>query len=183
MKDLKQFIKTTIREFLNENWIDKRFNQNPKFLYHLTGEDTINDIKNNGLQIKYSKQHKFENGIYLADSIYTASNYSFLDVNRENYYIIEISFNNLDIEYMKPDDYEMIDLLYEEFLEYEELLNNIGIESENEIYDNIKHIYNSLNYKHSLFICGQLLYTKDIEPSKFSRILTKQETNKFLLKK
>ena len=54
MKDLRQFIKTTIREFLNENWIDKRFNQNPKFLYHLTGEDTINDINNNGLQTMFS---------------------------------------------------------------------------------------------------------------------------------
>lgn len=26
---------------------------------------------------------------------------------------------------MKPDDYEMIDLLYDDFLDYEELLNSI----------------------------------------------------------
>ena len=183
MKDLKQFIKTTLLEFLNENWIDNRYTKNPNYLYHLTGSDTIENVKLNGLDIEFSKQHKFENGIYLADTIYTASNYSFLDVNRENYYIIEIPFQSLDVKYMKPDDYEMFDLLYEEYLDYDELLNSIGVEDKEEIFNNMKHIYNNLDYRHSLFICGQLLYTKNISPKQFSRILSKNEINKFLKKK
>jgi len=182
MKSLKNNIKTTMKEFLNENWIDSKFNKNPDYLYHLTGDDTIEEIMLNGLETKYSKQHKFEMGIYLANSIYTASNYSFLDVKRENYYIIETPFRNLNVNYMKPDDYEMIDLLYEEYLDYEELLDSIGIDDKEEIYNNIKYIYNSLDYRHSLYICGQLLYTQDIPPKQFSRILSRNEVNEFLIK-
>lgn len=57
---MRQFIKTSIREFLNENWINNRYTKNPNYLYHLTSSDTIENVKLNGLDIEFSKQHKFE---------------------------------------------------------------------------------------------------------------------------
>lgn len=170
-----------LMEILRDAGLDRFFKnfKEPEYLYHLTGADTIENIKLNGLQIKYSKQHKFERGIYLADSIYTASNYSFLDTNREDYYIIEIPFKNLNPRYMKPDDYEMFDLLDDEYEDYKALLDYIGIER-SEINSNLHHIYTALEWKHSLFISGQLKYIRDIEPSKFSSVYSKKEVQKKL---
>jgi hypothetical protein len=137
--------------------------------YHLIPSTIINDVKENGLQIKYSKQHKFEPGIYLASSLYVAKQYSFLDEYREDYYIVEIPFNNLEEEYMKPDDYELFDLIDDE---YPQILDDLGLER---TWDNQKLVWQSINYKESLYICEQILYTKDILPSQFSNIYHKNE--------
>lgn len=160
-----------------ENWIKKRFKKNPEFLYHLTSNKTLNDIKKNGLKTASSKQHKFDKGIYLADSIYTASNYSFLDDDKSDYSIIEIPFGLLSINKMRPDDYEMLDLFEDDYADYKELLDSLGVER-GEVYDNSKHIYDSLDYRYSLFVCGQLLYIDNIKPDKFSKIYSKKDAEK-----
>lgn len=69
MKDLKRFIKITIREFLNENKTYKL----PQYLYHLTSlEKFVNIKKDGGLKPEFSKQSKGEKGIYLTDDISVA---------------------------------------------------------------------------------------------------------------
>jgi RNA:NAD 2'-phosphotransferase (TPT1/KptA family) len=57
MKDFRQFIKTTIREFLNENKTYKL----PQYLYHLTSLENFENIKKDGgLKPEFSKQsHDF----------------------------------------------------------------------------------------------------------------------------
>ena len=65
--------------------INKDFN-----FYHLSPANNIEFIEKNGLLIDRSKQHKFEKGIYLADSIYVAHQYRFLDEDINDYFIIEI---------------------------------------------------------------------------------------------
>ena len=52
MKDLRQFIKTTIREFLNENYVNdnvKNYLIDGKYLFHYTLTDYLDDIKIEGL--------------------------------------------------------------------------------------------------------------------------------------
>lgn len=160
---------------LFENWKYK----NPKFLYHLTPSKNIVDVKTNGLKIEYSKQHKFVQGIYLTDDFYTASNYKFLDENHDDYFIIEIPFKNLNTEFMFPDDYELFDLLEDEYLEYEDLLSPLGIE-EGEVYNNMEYIWKTLTWKDSMRICNQILYTKNIKPIDFSKIYNQKEIDKKL---
>ena len=52
MKDLKQFIKTTIREFINENYVNdniKNYLIDGKYLFHYTLTDYLDGIKVDGL--------------------------------------------------------------------------------------------------------------------------------------
>lgn len=176
--DVIKLIKEELDKFNFDKFFNKKIlNKKPEYLYHLCPSNAINDVKINGLQIKYSKQHKFINGIYLADSLYTASNYSFLDENRNDYFIIEIPFSNLNTLYMMPDDYEVMDLLEDEKDEYIYLLNYLGIDK---VSGNEKYIWNNLDYRHSLYICGQLLYIKDIPSKLFSKIYNKEEIKKIL---
>ena len=168
---INESLNTKIDEFFGNK---ERLNDVPKVLYHLTSSEYIESVKKNGLLIEKSKPHKFGNGIYLTDDFYTAWNYRFLDEWREDYYIIEIPFNKLDESYMEPDDYETFDCLEDDRGEYEELLDYLGIE-EGEVYDNERYLYNTLDYRHSLYICNQLKYMKDISPDKFSKIYNKKE--------
>jgi len=108
MEDLKNFIKTTIREFLNENKTYKL----PKYLYHLTSLEKFKNIKKDGgLKPEYSKQSKGEKGIYLTDDISVAENYSgFYDGGTE-LVLLKISTNGMDLSKFSPDDYELQDFL------------------------------------------------------------------------
>ena len=153
--------------------------KNPKFLYHGTFSKNIDNIKKNGLKVDCSIQHKFECGIYLASDFFVAANYMMMGEIGEDFFVIEIPFESLSTNHMKPDDYELFDLLYDDYLEYKDILDDIGIEQE-EIYNNTKFIYNSLDYRDSLYICQQLLYTKNIKPNLFSRIYNKSDIKKKL---
>lgn len=146
----------------------------PKYLYHLTPHDYINDVKKNGLQIKYSKQHKFERGIYLTDDFSVAIQYQYLDEERDNFYIIEIPFNKLNPNYMKPDDYELFDIIEDE---WQDILDFLGIY---EVRGNEQLIWESLDYEHSIFICNQILYTQDIKSVDFSNVYDKKLSNQKL---
>ena len=71
MKDLKQFIKTTIREFLNEN-----INE-PKFAYHVTRRKNLNSIKKKGLEPRIPKDYGTDGdikGVYLFKTIEDTQN-------------------------------------------------------------------------------------------------------------
>lgn len=108
MKDLKHFIKTTIRDFLNENKTYKL----PKYLYHLTSLEKFKNIqKDGGLKPEYSKQSKGEKGIYLTDDISVAKNYSGFYDDGTELVLLKISTNGMDLSKFSPDDYELQDFL------------------------------------------------------------------------
>ena len=108
MKDLKQFIKTTIREFLNENKTYKL----PQYLYHLTSLEKFENIrKDGGLRPEFSKQSKGEKGIYLTDDISVAKNYSGFYDDDTKLVLLKISTNGLDLNKFSSDDYELQDFL------------------------------------------------------------------------
>lgn len=145
----------------------------PKYLYHLTPANNIEDVMKNGLKVETSKQHYFTPGVYLTNSIYVAETYKYLsDEFVENWYIIQIPFGNLNEEFMKPDDYELFDLLEDE---WSEVLKYLRIPHPYNIGTNKKMVWDSMTYEQSLFICNQMLYTKNITPDKFSRVFTKDE--------
>ena len=45
MKDLRKFISTTIKEYMNENYFDE------KFAYHVTRRKNLPSIKKKGLEL------------------------------------------------------------------------------------------------------------------------------------
>jgi hypothetical protein len=147
------------------------FYKDPEKLYHLTNNPSV---KTDGLLINKSKSHHFIEGIYLTDSLYVASNYRYLDGEKKDWYIIEIPFKNLNIEKMYPDDYELFDLIDDT---YTYVLDYFGID---ETRGNQKMIWESLDYRHSLYLCEQLIYNDNITPDKFSKMLTEDEVNKEL---
>lgn len=108
MKDLRQFIKTTIREFLNENKTYKL----PKYLYHLTSLEKFENIKKDGgLNPEFSKQSKGEKGIYLTDDISVAKNYSGFYDEDTKLVLLKISTTGLNLTKFSSDDYELQDFL------------------------------------------------------------------------
>ena len=108
MNDLRKFIKTTIREFLNENKTYKL----PQYLYHLTSLEKFQNIKKEGgLKPEFSKQSKGEKGIYLTDDISVAKNYSgFYDTDTK-LVLLKISTVGMDLNKFSSDDYELQDFL------------------------------------------------------------------------
>jgi len=65
MKDLKQFIKTTIREFLNENHIEDSLNNyliDGKYLFHYTLTDYLDDILEDGLISRKNPNSYYKDG-------------------------------------------------------------------------------------------------------------------------
>ena len=106
MKDLKQFIKTTIREFLNEN-----VGVLPSYLYHITSSENFENIKKSGLKPEYSKQSKGEKGIYLTDDISVAENYSNFYDDGTELVLLKISTRGMDFSKFSSDDYELQDFL------------------------------------------------------------------------
>jgi len=108
MKNLRQFIKTTIREFLNENKIYKL----PQYLYHLTSLEKFQNIKKEGgLKPEFSKQSKGEKGIYLTDDISVAKNYSSFYETDTKLVLLKISTIGMDLNKFSSDDYELQDFL------------------------------------------------------------------------
>lgn len=179
LKMFESFKKTEIQEdiikiigFGDSNKFFKNF-------YHAFPKNILEDVEINGLQIEYSQAHRYEKGIYLTDNIGTAITYEWLtenDINGE-VLIAEIPFKNLNVDYMKPDDYELFDLIKEVDV-YENILDyfNIDVIEGNE--ENEKLIWDNINYLHSLWICEQMLYTSDISYDSISNIYTMEYAKK-----
>jgi hypothetical protein len=94
MKDLRQFIKTTIREFLNENHIQdniKNYLIDGKYLFHYTLTDYLDDILHEGLIPRKNPNSYYKDGsegIFLttSQSLYKANlPQSLIDVTDEYY--------------------------------------------------------------------------------------------------
>ena len=65
MKDLKQFIKTTIREFINENYVNdniKNYLIDGKYLFHYTLTDYLDGIKVDGLIPRKNPNSYYKDG-------------------------------------------------------------------------------------------------------------------------
>jgi hypothetical protein len=113
MKDLKQFIKTTIREFLNESVKITNFGE----LYHGTTLERYNKIKTNGFSTEVQGE-KSGYGSVLGVSL--TSNYEIAKEHAEwavekfggDEYIITINSNNLKI--MSGRDFAIINNDYQE---------------------------------------------------------------------
>lgn len=83
MKDLKKFIATTIREYLNENVV------NTINLIHITTPEIANDIKLNGFQPKPFINYKYysnlgKDGIYFYDNKRLAQFYAGFLISKTN---------------------------------------------------------------------------------------------------
>lgn len=151
-----------------QDW-EKFRDELPDKFYHLTDTRNLGNIKSNGLKPKYSQQHKFVNGVYLADSIYTAYNYHFLDGNKILPHIIIVDASKLKKDNLEPDDYEFFDIIRDDFPEIW-----------NEFNGDTKAIWQSLEWWHSLIICGQVLYTDIIPSSAFKRVVSKEEAERIM---
>jgi hypothetical protein len=165
-----------------DSFFDKKaINKNPKFLYHLTSGENLMNVMKDGLSPNNSKSHRYVNGVYLTNNLYVALTYKY---NKHDCHIIEIPFNNLNVKYMKPDDWEFFQQIDDD---WEDLKNYFKYKCEKDtsfnnstttMGDELENIiWNTLNYKHSLFICEQMLYTKQITPDLFSNVYTESEAN------
>jgi hypothetical protein len=94
MKDLRQFIKTTIREYLNENYLNdniKNYLIDGKYLFHYTLTDYLDDILHEGLIPRKNPNSYYKDGsegIFLttSQSLYKANlPQSLMDVMDEYY--------------------------------------------------------------------------------------------------
>ena len=124
MKDLKQFIKTTIREFINENYVNdniKNYLIDGKYLFHYTLTDYLDDIKVDGLIPRKNPNSYYKDGsegIFLttSQSLYKANlPQSLMDVmdeyyeDEENYDVkpivrLWIDVTKLDLDKLTWDD-------------------------------------------------------------------------------
>ncbi len=105
MKDLRQFIKTTIREFLIENHISdniKNYLIDGKYLFHYTLTDHLDDIEIEGLIPRKNPNSYYKEGsegVFLttSQSLYKANlPQSLMDV-MEEYYEDELSYEKKPI--------------------------------------------------------------------------------------
>jgi len=150
----------------------KKLNKKPEFLYHLTSGENFNKIIKNGLSVKSSIYHQFVQGIYLTDSMYIASTYKF---EKENCHIIEIHFNKLNSRYMKPDDWELFQIIDDDWEDIKEYFDIFRMNERDK-----QIIWETLDYRHSLYICEQLIYTRNIPSNLFSNVYDEIEIEKML---
>ena len=147
-------------------FVESVLNKKPKFLYHLTSGEDFRKIEKDGLKVEYSKQHQFVQGIYLSNSIYISATYRY---DKEDSKIIEIPFNNLNEKYMKPDDWELFQMVNDD---WDDLKEYFGIENGKDVMSDRDNqiIWENLDYRHSLYICEQIIYTRNISPDLFSKV-------------
>lgn len=142
---------------INENKVFETFVM-PKIFYQITPDKNIPDIIENGLQIKYSKQHKRREGIYLTDDEFTALNYE--NMYDEPCTLLEIDSSYLDPKHFGPDDYELQDFLDQD----PKLRKKYGDD------------WRWIHWENSLKICNQVMYHDDI-PKEAIKIVKENKVN------
>lgn len=155
-----------------DSFFDKKIlNKKPKFLYHLTSGDNLMNVMKVGLSPDKSRSHQYVNGVYLTNNLYVALTYKY---DKNDCHVIEIPFNNLNVKYMKPDDWEFFQSINDDWDDVKNYFKYSTTMMDSELE---KEIWNSLDYRHSLYICEQMIYTKQITPDLFSNIYTEAEAN------
>lgn len=119
-------------------------NSLPDYLYHVTPEENLKDIKENGLQAK--KSESSSEGVYLSDDEFTAANYASMRPDVDHV-LLKIDTSYLDKEKLGPDDYEL-----EDFLERNDW--EVGGKYYDSVYD--------LTWNQSLKYVNQLVYYDDV---------------------
>lgn len=109
--------KLLLRALTDRNVLDEN-NIEDTFFYHITPTKNLKNVLENGLIPEYSKQSKGKKGIYLTNDKFTAENYS--NMYDEPTTLLKINSKYLDEKYFEPDDYELIDYLKSNNVEYDD---------------------------------------------------------------
>ena len=70
---------------------------------------------------------------------------------------------------MKPDDWELFQMVNDD---WDDLKEYFGIENGKDVMSDRDNqiIWENLDYRHSLYICEQIIYTRNISPDLFSKV-------------
>lgn len=125
----------------------------PKFLYHGTSKKNIEFIKKNGLMV--GKSRSSTEGIYLSDAKDVAMNYVLMHSNDiDDGVILKIDTAGIDIDFLKPDDYELMDYIDEPWNDEVDIGDREDIDE--------------FSWYESLLAVNQLIYIKNISPEYIS---------------
>jgi len=80
----------------------------PDYLYHVTAEQNLPDIKKSGLKPRQSESSS--DGVYLSDDEFTAANYANMRPSIDHV-LLKVDTSYLNKEKLFPDDYELVDFL------------------------------------------------------------------------
>ena len=80
----------------------------PDYLYHVTAEQNLPDIKKNGLKPRRSESSS--DGVYLSDDEFTAANYTNMRPSI-GHVLLKVNTSYLDEGNLFPDDYKLVDFL------------------------------------------------------------------------
>ena len=80
----------------------------PDYLYHVTAEQNLPNIKKDGLEPKQSESSS--DGVYLSDDEFTAANYANMRPSVDHI-LLKIDTSYLTKKKLSSDDYELVDFL------------------------------------------------------------------------